>query len=64
MKLRYSPGVLRPQTPGGGRVIDFKWPGRSPPKKILATPLLTLPSQEDISEHFHFCESFNSDFRY
>ena len=33
---------LRPRTPCWGRVIAFKWPGRPPRKKIMATPLLWL----------------------
>ena len=33
-----SGGPLPPGPPAG-RVIAFKWPGRSPPKKTLATPL-------------------------
>ena len=41
MKLRYRQGAAAPGPPaGGGRVIAFKWPGRStPPKIIPATPL-------------------------
>ena len=44
MKLRYRPGGLRPRIRCGvGRVIDFKWPWRSPPEKMLAT---TMPLRE------------------
>ena len=39
MKLRYRPGAFASRTPCGVRVIAFKWPGRPPPEKNMATPL-------------------------